>query len=51
VKVVMVVGEPIMPPARSGGRVSRRAVAALSEELAHALQVLYDEALAAAGRA
>jgi 1-acyl-sn-glycerol-3-phosphate acyltransferase len=52
VKVVMVVGEPIPPPERSAGaRVSRRAVADVSERLHSRLQELFDEALTAAGRA
>jgi 1-acyl-sn-glycerol-3-phosphate acyltransferase len=52
VKVVMVVGEPLPPPERSdGNRVSRRAVAELSDRLHERLQTLYDEAMAAAGRA
>ncbi len=52
VKVVMVVGPPIDGPERGpGGRVSRRAVAELSERLHAELQALFDEALKAAGRA
>jgi 1-acyl-sn-glycerol-3-phosphate acyltransferase len=52
VKVVMVVGAPIQPPERSeGARVSRRAVAEVSQQLHSTLQELFDEALAAAGRA
>jgi 1-acyl-sn-glycerol-3-phosphate acyltransferase len=52
VKVVMVVGPPIDGPERSaGGRVPRRVVAELSERLHAELQVLFDEALKAAGRA
>jgi 1-acyl-sn-glycerol-3-phosphate acyltransferase len=52
VKVVMVVGSLIPAPERaSGARVSRRSVAELTEELAERLQVLFDEALKAAGRA
>jgi 1-acyl-sn-glycerol-3-phosphate acyltransferase len=52
VKVVMVVGPPIDVPERTaGGRVSRRVVAELSERLHAELQVLFDEALKAAGRA
>jgi 1-acyl-sn-glycerol-3-phosphate acyltransferase len=51
VKVVMVVGEPIFPPARpEGSRVARRSVAELTDALAGELQDLLDEALAAAGR-
>jgi 1-acyl-sn-glycerol-3-phosphate acyltransferase len=52
VKVVMVVGEPICPPAREAtARVSRRSVSELTATLAVRLQELFDEALAAAGRA
>jgi 1-acyl-sn-glycerol-3-phosphate acyltransferase len=52
VKVVMVVGSLIPAPERApGSRVSRRSVAELTEELAERLQVLFDEALKAAGRA
>jgi 1-acyl-sn-glycerol-3-phosphate acyltransferase len=52
VKVVMVVGPPLAAPPRSGGsRVSRRSVAELSDTLHTRLQALFDEALAAAGRA
>jgi 1-acyl-sn-glycerol-3-phosphate acyltransferase len=52
VKVVMVVGSLIPAPERApGARVSRRSVAELTEELAERLQVLFDEALKAAGRA
>jgi 1-acyl-sn-glycerol-3-phosphate acyltransferase len=52
VKVVAVVGPPIPPPDRSEtGRVPRRAVAELSQRLHLELQALFDEALAAAGRA
>ncbi len=51
VKVVMVVGPPLPAPERpSGGRVSRRSVAELSATLHTQLQVLFAEALAAAGR-
>lgn len=51
VKVVMVVGEPIPAPERpAGGRVSRRAVAEISQQLHRTLQELFDEALAGAGR-
>ena len=51
VKVAIVVGEPIPAPERpAGGRVSRRAVAELSEVLSSRLQGLFDEALTAAGR-
>jgi len=52
VKVVMVVGEPIPAPERApGARLSRRAVTEVTDELAERLQVLFDEALKAAGRA
>jgi 1-acyl-sn-glycerol-3-phosphate acyltransferase len=52
VKVVMVVGALIPAPERApGSRVSRRSVAELTDELAERLQVLFDEALEAAGRA
>jgi 1-acyl-sn-glycerol-3-phosphate acyltransferase len=52
VKVAMVVGSPLPAPARPDkGRVSRRAVAETSEVLHKQLQVLFDEALALAGRA
>jgi 1-acyl-sn-glycerol-3-phosphate acyltransferase len=52
VKVVMVVGPPLVAPPRSeGSRVSRRSVAELSDTLHTRLQALFDEALAAAGRA
>ena len=51
VKVVAVVGRPIPSPARSDtGRVSRKAVAGLSERLHAELQDLLDRSLAAAGR-
>jgi 1-acyl-sn-glycerol-3-phosphate acyltransferase len=52
VKVVMVVGEPIRPPERAeGSRLSRRAVAEMTEQLNQELQALFDEAMKAAGRA
>ena len=52
VKVVMVVGDPILPPARpEGGRLSRRAVSEMTERLTVDLQALFDQALEAAGRA
>ena len=52
VKVAIVIGEPVSPPPRpESGRVSRRSVAELSERLHSTLQDLFDEALAAAGRA
>ena len=52
VKVVIIVGKPIPAPDRpESGRVSRKAVAETSERLHSVLQELFDEALAAAGRA
>jgi 1-acyl-sn-glycerol-3-phosphate acyltransferase len=52
VKVVMVVGDPIRPPRREeGSRLPRRAASEMTVELAASLQGLFDEALAAAGRA
>ena len=52
VKVVMVVGEPILPPPRGeSGRLSRRAVSEMTEKLGVELQELLDQALVAAGRA
>jgi 1-acyl-sn-glycerol-3-phosphate acyltransferase len=51
VKVVMVVGDPIMPPQRSAGRVPRRAVTEITEELTSRLQGAFDQAMKAAGRA
>jgi len=52
VKVVMVVGEPILPPPRSeAGRLSRRAVAEMTDRLGTELQELFDRALREAGRA
>jgi 1-acyl-sn-glycerol-3-phosphate acyltransferase len=52
VKVVMVVGPAITPPLRpESGRVSRRSVTEMSDALHEQLQALFDEALAAAGRA
>ena len=51
VKVVMVIGDPILPPPRpEGGRVPRRVVTELTERLAVDLQSLFDQALKAAGR-
>jgi hypothetical protein len=50
VPVVMIIGEPIHPPAPTGsGRVPRRAVRELTAELHQALQKLFDEARAQAG--
>jgi hypothetical protein len=46
----MVVGDPIPPPERTSGRVSRRAVGSLTEQLATSLQAVFDEALHQAGR-
>lgn len=43
-KVVMVVGDPVVTPARSGGVVPRDQVDALTERLHDALQVVFDEA-------
>ncbi|MCU4184726.1 1-acyl-sn-glycerol-3-phosphate acyltransferase [Acidiferrimicrobium sp. IK] len=51
VKVAMVVGEPILPAARSeGGRVTRRTITDTSARLHTELQVLFDDALTRAGR-
>ena len=52
VKVHMIVGPPIAPPARSdgSGRVSRRAVKETTELLYAEIQQLFDEAMARAGR-
>lgn len=50
VKVHVIVGEPIEAPARSeSGRVSRKAVHAMTEQLHAELQRLFDEAQRAAG--
>jgi 1-acyl-sn-glycerol-3-phosphate acyltransferase len=50
--VVVIVGEPIHPPAREpGASVRRGEVAALTEELRVAVQKLFDEAEASARRA
>jgi 1-acyl-sn-glycerol-3-phosphate acyltransferase len=44
-KIVLVIGEPIYPPAGDGtGRVKRRVVREMTEQLAVDLQALYDEA-------
>lgn len=51
VKVVMVVGEAILPPESSGARVPRRVVAEMTTRLGESLQRLFDEAMRAAGRA
>jgi 1-acyl-sn-glycerol-3-phosphate acyltransferase len=50
VKLRMVVGEPLHPPATEGGaRAPRRAVRELTGELKGRLQALFDEAQAKAG--
>ncbi|MGH9187533.1 MAG: lysophospholipid acyltransferase family protein [Acidimicrobiales bacterium] len=50
VKVVLIVGEPLAPPpATEAGRVSRRAVRELTDELRLAVQKLFDEAQVRAG--
>jgi 1-acyl-sn-glycerol-3-phosphate acyltransferase len=51
VKITMIVGRPIYPPSTADGRGSRRQVHELTEDLRKELQVLFDEAQAAAGRA
>ena len=48
VKVAMIVGPPIAPPSNDGGRVPRRAVHEITEQLHVELQKLFDEATAAA---
>ncbi|MFT7598488.1 MAG: 1-acyl-sn-glycerol-3-phosphate acyltransferase [Acidimicrobiales bacterium] len=49
-KVVLVVGEPIWPPAvEAGGRAKRSQVHAMSNELHQTLQALFDEAQIKAG--
>ncbi len=51
VKMVIVIGAPLIPPPpKDSGRVSRRAVRELTDELGHAIQALFDEAQALAGR-
>ena len=51
VKMTVVVGEPLRPPALpESGRVSRKAVHRLTAELAERVQQLFDEAQARAGR-
>jgi len=51
VKMVMVIGEPIVPPPlKESGRVSRRGVRDLTARLGGEIQVLFDEAQALAGR-
>jgi 1-acyl-sn-glycerol-3-phosphate acyltransferase len=50
-KLVLVVGAPIAPPARTeSGRTPRSAVAKLTEQLHREIQALFDEAQARAGR-
>ncbi|MBV8297372.1 MAG: 1-acyl-sn-glycerol-3-phosphate acyltransferase [Acidimicrobiia bacterium] len=50
VKITVVYGEPIMPPARSeGGRTSRRSVHELTLQLRDEIQRLFDEAQELAG--
>lgn len=50
VKVVITIGRPLLPPPpKESGRVSRRAVRELTEELGQAVQALFDEAQALAG--
>jgi hypothetical protein len=47
VKIDVVVGTPLLPPARSArGRVPRHQVHALTEQLREELQRLYDQAQA-----
>lgn len=49
-KIVLVVGEPIEPPPPSeGGRTSRKAVKALTEQLRVDIQKLFDDAQSRAG--
>ncbi|MGH9228154.1 MAG: lysophospholipid acyltransferase family protein [Acidimicrobiales bacterium] len=49
-KIVLVVGEPISPPAGDGsGRVRRRVMRELTEQLRVSVQALYDEAQRLAG--
>jgi 1-acyl-sn-glycerol-3-phosphate acyltransferase len=51
VKVVIVIGAPILPPERpDSARVSRRAVTEMTATLATELQALFDRALLEAGR-
>jgi len=47
-RVVIVIGEPILPP-HHGGRVRRREVAEMTEQLRVELQKCFDDALALAG--
>lgn len=49
-KVVLIVGEPIVPPAREPGqRVKRSAIQSLSDDLSDRLQELFDQAQILAG--
>jgi len=51
VKMVIIVGEPIYPPPKSeSGRVSRRAVRELTEQLSAAIQDRFDEAQLRVGK-
>jgi 1-acyl-sn-glycerol-3-phosphate acyltransferase len=51
VKVAIVIGKPLVPPARpEGSRVPRRVVAEMTEQLHEDLQELFDQARARAGR-
>ncbi|HEY2815441.1 MAG TPA: lysophospholipid acyltransferase family protein [Acidimicrobiales bacterium] len=50
-KLVLVVGEPLEPPARSeGGRTPRRAVKQLTDQLRGEVQKLFDDAQTRAGK-
>lgn len=50
-KLVLVVGEPLAPPAATeGGRVGRRATKELTDQLKVEIQKLFDDAQARAGR-
>jgi 1-acyl-sn-glycerol-3-phosphate acyltransferase len=50
-KLVLIVGDPIAPPARTeSGRTPRSAVAAITEQLHRDIQELFDEAQERAGR-
>ena len=49
VRMTIVIGEPLVPPP-SDGRISRKAIKALTAELADRIQVLFDEAQDLAGR-
>ena len=49
-KIVVVVGEPVLPPVGDGsGRVKRRVVREMTDQLQARLQALYDEARRLAG--